>query len=77
MPKKNVRYKPKKQSMDISFLPGSFTPGKSGHLITARPKGTGNRFIVLLIAFFLFVFTLMSVYAIYVNPGNPVCGGIN
>jgi hypothetical protein len=43
----------------------------SGHLITSRPPGSSGRIFVLLSFAFLALMTLMSVYALTINPTSP------
>ena len=68
MPKKKVsKSRSNKSKSGVAFIGNE---KKSGHLLTSRPYGSASRFAVLIAYFFLFIFAVMSIYAIAIAPSN-------
>jgi hypothetical protein len=73
MPRAKYNVNNKRKSKDsIAFLPSiGLGAGRSGHILTSRPYGTSSRTTILVAAFFLLAFTLMSIYAVILAPLAP------
>ena len=73
MPKAKYNVNSKRKSKDsIAIFPSlGLGGGRSGHIITSRQYGTSARTTVLITAFFLFIFTIMSIYAVTLAPISP------
>jgi hypothetical protein len=73
MPKVKYNVNSRRKSKDsVAFLPSfGLSGGRSGHIITSRPHGSTQRMTVLITAFFLLIFTIMSIYAVVLAPISP------